>query len=60
MDQEQRDELLIRLDMRTAASERWEAKHEQLHKEEKITRTKWTIFLAGCVVSLVSALKFWK
>ena len=60
MTNEERDDLLIRLDMRTAASERWETKHEELHKEEKTTRTRWTIFLAGCLVSFASALKFWK
>jgi len=59
MNEEQRDELLIRLDERTAASVRWETKHEQLHEKEKAARWKYLSPLYAALVGVVAKLIFW-
>jgi len=53
-------DLLVRIDERTEASHRWILEHKEVHKEERTTRTKWSIFYLGSLIALVSRLMFWK
>lgn len=54
MNDEQRDELLIRLDERTANSRRWEQKHDEQHEREKAMRWKLLAPLyAATIVALI-------
>jgi len=59
MNEQQRDELLIRLDERTAASVRWEAKHEVLHRDEKTARWKIWAPVYAALVAVISKSIWW-
>jgi F0F1-type ATP synthase assembly protein I len=59
MNEQQRDELLIRLDERTAASQRWEDKHDEQHEQEKAMRWKLLAPLYAAVVGVLAKLAFW-
>jgi hypothetical protein len=59
MNDEDRDALLIRLDERTAASQRWEAKHDEQHEREKAARWKLLAPLYAAVVGVLAKLAFW-
>ena len=59
MNEQQRDELLIRLDERTAASGRWEEKHEVLHEKEKAARWKYLSPLYAALVGILAKAIFW-
>ena len=59
MNEQQRDELLIRLDERTASSKRWEEKHDLQHKDEKATRWRTVAPLYAAVIAGLSKIIFW-
>lgn len=49
MNLKERDELLIRLDVRTEGLERWTAEHDMKHKEHKVLL--WKLFIASISVA---------
>lgn len=55
MNQPERDELLIRIDMRTEALEKWTMEHAQQHKEQKASLVK--LFLASLTVAGTALVK---
>jgi len=59
MNDEQRDELLIRLDERTAASRKWEEAHDKLHEKNKAAQWKYLSPLYAALVGVVAKLMFW-
>jgi len=59
MNDEQRDALLIRLDERTASSQRWEEKHDKLHEQERAARWKYLAPLYTALIAVVSKILFW-
>lgn len=59
MNEAERDELLIRLDERTAASQRWEQKHDEQHEREKATRWKLLAPLYVAATGVLAKLAFW-
>lgn len=59
MNDEQRDALLIRLDERTAQSQRWEEKHDLLHEKEKAVRWKFLLPVYTALVAALGKIIFW-
>ena len=59
MNENERDELLIRLDERTAASQRWEQEHDKKHEREKAARWRLIAPLYAAVVGVLAKLAFW-
>lgn len=53
MNESERDNLLIRLDERSAFQHQWNLKHESKHEKEKAARLKW---LAPAYAALVGVL----
>jgi len=52
-------QLLIRLDERTAASSRWEEKHDLLHQRDKAVRWKYLAPLYTALVAAIAKMIFW-
>jgi cytochrome c-type biogenesis protein CcmH/NrfG len=59
MNDAERDELLIRVDERTAASQRWEINHDNQHEKEKAARWKLLSPLYAALIAVCAKLIFW-
>ena len=55
MNPNERDELLIRLDMRTESLEKWAMEHTEQHKEQK--KTTFKLFLSCLTIAGVALVK---
>ena len=60
MNDSERDELLIEMRTDVKHIKDWIPQHEQTHRDDKSTRTRWTIFFTGTLVALLSKIVFWK
>jgi DNA-directed RNA polymerase subunit H (RpoH/RPB5) len=60
MTDEQRDDLLIRLDERMKSIHEWIPSHEKLHTEQKASIQKWLGILVTGLIGVVTKMIIWK
>lgn len=64
MNNDERDQLLIRVDERVMALDSrvgdWIEKHEDRHKEERSSQSKWILALFSLVAGTLAKVIFWK
>ena len=60
MNNEKRDEIIIRLDERVKVIHDWIPQHEQKHTNEKAAKRKWTLAALTLIGGVLTRLFFWK
>ena len=60
MNNEDRDNLLIRMDERIKALHDWSQEHKEEHKTSKANIQKWLGVIVTALVGIVSKIIFWK
>lgn len=59
MNDNERDELLVRVDERVKALHDWTSKHEEDHKAQRASIHKWLGIIVTFILGIISKLIFW-
>lgn len=60
MTDDQRDNLLIRIDERVKTLQDWTAKHDESHKSQRASTQRWLLTCFSLIGGVIARLVFWK